>query len=138
AMLIVQFYVGEDTERSYVKLYDELMKNSDIFPAGVFPPMVKTRSIDDVPMLGLTLWSENYDDYQLRQIGEEVSSEIKKIKDVSLTQVIGGRSRQLKVTVDNTKMAESNVDALSIMQMIQASNNSSQTGSFDKGDTEYL
>jgi multidrug efflux pump subunit AcrB len=93
AMIIVQFYVGEDTERSYVKLYDELMKNKNIFPKGVYEPMVKTRSIDDVPMLGLTLWSEKYNDYELRQMTEELSSEIKKIKDVSLTKVIGGRNR---------------------------------------------
>ena len=138
AMLIVQFYVGEDTERSYVKLYDELMKHMDIFPEGATLPMVKTRSIDDVPMLALTLWSENYDDFQLRQIGEELSSEVKKIKDVSLTNIIGGRPRQLKVTLDKDKMAESNVDALSIMQMIQANNGSSQSGSFNVGDTEFL
>ncbi|MDD3773260.1 MAG: efflux RND transporter permease subunit, partial [Weeksellaceae bacterium] len=138
AMIIVQFFVGEDTERSYVKLYDELMKHPDLFPPGVYPPVVKTRSIDDVPMMALTLWSEDYDDFQLRQIGEEVSSEIKKIKDVSAINVIGGRPRQLKVILDKEKMAESNVDALGIMQMIQASNNSSQSGSFDKGDTEFL
>jgi len=138
AMIIVQFYVGEDTERSYVKLYDELMKNKNIFPKGVIEPMVKTRSIDDVPMLGLTLWSEKYNDYELRQIGEELSSEVKKIKDVSLTNVIGGRNRQLKVIVDKDKMAELNVDALSVMQMIQANNGSSQSGSFDSNDTEYL
>ena len=41
AMIIVQFYVGEDSERSYVKLYDELMKNENIFPKGVYKPMVK-------------------------------------------------------------------------------------------------
>ena len=91
AMIIVQFYVGEDTERSYVKLYDEMMKNKNIFLKGVYEPLIKTRSIDDVPMLGLTLWSENYNDFQLRQITEELSSEVKKIKDVSLTNVIGGR-----------------------------------------------
>ena len=138
AMLIVQFYVGEDTERSYVKLYDELMKHMDIFPEGATLPMVKTRSIDDVPMMALTLWSENYDDFQLRQIGEELSTEVKKIKDVSLINVIGGRTRQLKVILDKDKMAESNVDALSIMQMIQANNGSSQSGSFSAADTEYL
>ncbi len=138
AMIIVQFFVGEDTERSYVKLYDELMKHRDMFPSGVYEPMVKTRTIDDVPMLGLTLWSENYDDYQLRQIGEELSSEVKKIKDVSTINVIGGRPRQLKVILDKEKMAESTVDPLGIMQMIQASNNSSQSGSFNAGDTEFL
>ncbi len=138
AMIIVQFYVGQDTERSYVKLYDELMKNKDIFPKGVYEPMVKTRSIDDVPMLGLTLWSEKYDDYQIRQISEEVTSEIKKIKDVSLTSVIGGRARQLKVILDKDKMAESNVDAIGVMQMIQANNGSSQSGSFSSNDQEFL
>ena len=138
AMIIVQFYVGEDTERSYVKLYDEMMKNKNIFPKGVYEPLIKTRSIDDVPMLGLTLWSEKYSDFQLRQMTEELASEVKKIKDVSLTNVIGGRSRQLQVIVDKDKMSESNVDALGIMQMIQANNGSSQSGSFASNDQEYL
>src|SRR5690554_3746642 len=138
AMLIVQFYVGEDTERSYVKLYDELMKHMDIFPEGATLPMVKTRSIDDVPMLALTLWSEQYDDFQIRQIAEEVSSEIKKINDVASTKEIGGRSRQLKIVLDLDKMAESGIDPLQVMQMIQANNGSMQSGSFVKNDTEYL
>jgi multidrug efflux pump subunit AcrB len=138
AVLVVQFYVGEDTERSYVKLYDELMKHENMFQPGIYKPVVKTRSIDDVPMLGLTLWSENYDDFQLRQIAEEVTSEIEKVKDVSITKVIGGRNRELKVVLDKDKMAGNGVDALGIMQMIQASNSSSQSGSFVSNDTEYL
>ncbi len=85
AMIIVQFYVGEDIERSYVKLYDELNKHANMFPPSVYKPLIKTRSIDDVPMLGLTLWSETYDDFQLRQIAEEVTSEIEKVKDVSVS-----------------------------------------------------
>lgn len=138
AMLIVQFYVGQDVERSYVKLYDELAKHEDMFPKGVYKPMVKTRSIDDVPMLGLTLWSEKQDDFQLRQIAEEVTSEIEKVKDVAITKEIGGRNRELKVILDKDKMAENGVDALGIMQMIQANNGSSQSGSFVNKDQEYL
>ena len=138
SMMVVQFYVGENSEDSYVKLYDELMKNRTMFPEGVMQPIVKTRSIDDVPMLGLTLWSEKYDDFQLRQIAEEVTSEVEKVKDVAITKEIGGRTRELKVVLDKDKMAENGVDALSIMQMIQANNGSSQSGSFVQNDTEYL
>ncbi len=138
AMMVIQFYVGENSEDSYVKLYDELMKHQNIFPQGVMQPIVKTRSIDDVPMLGLTLWSEKYDDFQLRQIAEEVTNEIEKVKDVAITKEIGGRTRELKVVLDKDKMAENGVDALSIMQMIQANNGSSQSGSFVQNDTEYL
>ena len=138
AMIIVQFYVGEDSERSYVKLYDELMKNENMFPKGVFKPMVKTRSIDDVPMLGLTLWSEKLNDFEIRQIAEEVTSEIEKVKDVAITKEIGGRTRQLKVVLDKDKMAENGLDPLGIMQMIQANNGSSQSGNFVSNDKEFL
>ena len=138
AVMVVQFYVGEDTERSYVKLYDELMKHQNMFHDGIYKPIVKTRSIDDVPMLGLTLWSEHYDDFELRQLAEEVTSEIEKVKDVSITKVIGGRNREVKVVLDQDKMAGNGVDALGIMQMIQANNSSSQSGSFVNNDTEYL
>jgi len=138
AMMVVQFYVGQNSEDSYVKLYDELMKHQNMFPQGVYQPMVKTRAIDDVPMLSLTLWSDKYDDFQLRQIAEEVTSEVEKVKDVAITKEIGGRTRELKVVLDKDKMAENGVDALSIMQMIQANNGSSQSGSFVQNDTEYL
>ena len=138
AMLIVQFYVGEDIERSYVKLYDELNKNAMNLPQGVMQPMVKTRSIDDVPMLGLTLWSEKYDDYELRQLAGEVTNEIEKVKDVAITNKIGGRNRELKVVLDKDKLAENGIDALSVVQMIQANNQQSQSGSFVAKDQEYL
>ena len=138
AMLIVQFYVGEDIERSFVKLYNEIMKHMDQMPQGVSIPLVKTRAIDDVPMLALTLWSENYDDYQLKQVANELTSEIEKINDVAITKTIGGRNRQVRVVLDKDKMAESGLDMLSITQKIQANNQQLTSGSFDKNNTEYL
>jgi multidrug efflux pump subunit AcrB len=138
AMLIVQFLVGEDIERSYVKLYDELNKHAGLLPEGAYPPMVKTRSIDDVPMLAFTLWSENYSDFQLREIAEELTSEIEKVKEVAHTQLIGGRNRQLRIELDKDRLAAMNIDPLRILQMIKANNNSSQSGSFVNNDQEYL
>lgn len=137
AMLIVQFYVGEDVERSLVKLYNELMKNMDKMPEGVTMPLVKSRSIDDVPVLGITLWSEHYDDYQLKQLGEAVTNEIKKIPDVAATNIIGGRSREIKVVLDKDKMAQSHVDFLSISKLIQGSNAQMQSGELIKHDSAF-
>ena len=57
-MTIVRFYVGEKMEDSLVKLYNKLMSHYDIIPPGVSQPMVKPKSIDDVPILTLTLWSK--------------------------------------------------------------------------------
>ena len=89
-------------------------------------------------MLGLTLWSENYDDYQLSQMAQELESEIKKVNDVAITHKIGGRNRQLRVVLDKDKLAASGLDFLSVSEMIKASNSQLSSGSFDKNDTEFL
>ena len=137
-MVIVQFYVGEDIERSFVKMYNEINKHMDIMPQGVTMPLVKTRAIDDVPVLGLTLWSETYDDYRLRQIAEELTSEIEKVNDVSITKEIGGRKRQVRVVLDKDKLAASGLDFLSVSEMIRANNQQLDAGSFNKNDREFL
>lgn len=138
AMVIVQFYVGEDIERSFVKLYNEMNKHMDLMPPGVTMPLVKPRAIDDVPMLGITLWSENYDDFQLKQLADELTQEIEKVNEVSLTDKIGGRNRQLRVVLDKDKLAASGLDFLGVAEMIKANNQQLGSGSFDKNDTEFL
>ena len=138
AMLIVQFYVGEDIERSLVKMYNEIVKHMDQMPQGISFPLIKTRSIDDVPVLGLTFWSKNYDDYQLKRIAQEVNNEIEQINDVSDTKIIGGRSRQIRVVLDNEQMSGYHVDALNIAQKIQLANAQMHVGAFNKNDKEYL
>src|SRR6056297_3084310 len=97
AMVSARFYVGEDVERSLVRLYNEIMKNMDNFPKGATQPMVKTRSIDDVPIMTLTLWSKQYSDFDLRRVADELALEIKKIDDVAQTDLHGGRTRQVSV-----------------------------------------
>lgn len=137
AMIIVQFYVGEDVERSLVKLYNELMKNMDQMPQGVMMPLVKTRAIDDVPVLGLTLWGEKYNDYELKQLGQALTSELKKIPDVAAVNIIGGRSRQVTVMLDKDKLAQHHVDFLSLSKQIGASNAQMQSGNMINRDTVF-
>ncbi|MGD8749061.1 MAG: efflux RND transporter permease subunit [Balneolaceae bacterium] len=138
AMITVQFYVGEDVETSLVKLYNELIKNMDKMPASVSQPLVKTRSIDDVPIMTLTLWSEDHDDYEIRRVTEELDKEVKKIGDVAATHITGGRNRTIRVSLNKNAMLAHHVDPLMITHQIQAANSQMQSGSFSKGDTEYL
>lgn len=137
AMLIVQFYVGEDVERSIVKLYNEIMKNMDRMPANVTMPLVKTRAIDDVPALAFTLWSNKMGDYQLRQVAEVAGSELKKMSDVAQVNIIGGQSRQVKVLLDKDKMAGSKIDFRTVAQALEANNAQMESGNMVTGDKLY-
>src|SRR6202162_4649842 len=64
SMVIVRFYVGMKEEDAIVNTYNKLYSNFDRIPQGVSQPIIKARSIDDVPILALTLWGKNYDAYQ--------------------------------------------------------------------------
>ncbi len=136
-MLTVQFYVGEDVERSLVKLYNEMMKNMDRMPQGATMPLIKSRAIDDVPALAFTIWSDKVGDYQIRQVAEVVGNEIKKIPDVAQINIVGGQSRQVKIMLDKDKMAQSKLDFGAIAQSLQANNAQMQSGNVVTGDMVY-
>ena len=83
SMVIVRFLVGQDEEKSIVRLNQKLTANMDLIPPGASPPLVKPRSIDDVPILALTFWSKRYGDFELRRIAAQVDDTIKQTPDVS-------------------------------------------------------
>jgi len=139
-LTIVRFYVGESLEDSLVKLYNKLMSNYDRIPPGVSQPMVKARSIDDVPILALTLWSESprISGYELRRVALELCTEIKKDQNVAEFTVIGGQRRQARVILDAARLKAHNVSAFQIMDALGKSNVSLPSGSYPSGNRETL
>ncbi|MDZ7721110.1 MAG: efflux RND transporter permease subunit [Balneolaceae bacterium] len=137
-MVSARFYVGQDVEESLVRLYNEIMKFMDTKPEPVTMPLIKTRSINDVPIVTLTLWSDMHDDYQIRRIAQELDNEIKSITDVAETKIHGGRSRTVQVVLDKNKMASLAIDPLRVAQTIKAANREFKSGKFSVNDEEYL
>jgi len=100
AMAVVRFYVGQDEEGAIVRLNQKMLANFDLIPPGASQPLVKPRSIDDVPILALTLSSDRYDHFTLRRVAAQVHDQIKEINDVSEVKIIGGERRQIRVMLD--------------------------------------
>ena len=96
---IVRFLVGQDEERAIVRLNQKLGANLDLIPPGASQPLVKPRSIDDVPILALTFWSKRYGDFELRRIAAQVDDTIKQTPDVSAVALIGGERREIRITL---------------------------------------
>ncbi len=135
---IVRFYVGEDMEDSLVKLYNKLYSNFDMIPPGVSKPLVKPRSIDDVPILTFTLWSEKYSGFELRRVAFELADELKQDEDVSQVSVIGGQKRQIRITLDPVKMSAYGVSVTEIGGRLKAANFFLTSGEFPYDNTQYL
>jgi multidrug efflux pump subunit AcrB len=138
AMAIVRFYVGENEEDAIVRLNQKMLANFDLIPAGAGAPLIKPRSIDDVPILALTLWSESYDHYQIRRVAAQLHDEIKQAPDVSEVKLIGGQRRQLQVTLDEARMAAFSIAPAQILGILQQANRQLQSGAFASGNREFL
>ncbi len=137
SMLVVRFYVGSKEEDAIVQTYNKLYSNFDRIPPGVSQPIIKSRSIDDVPILALTLWGKNYDSYRLRQIAAELENSLKPLDDISETKIIGGQPRQVRVELDTQKLAAYGLTPGTIVQKLQASNVRGQAGSFAQNNREF-
>ena len=136
SLVIVRFLVGTSQEDALIKVYSKLYSNFDQIPRGVSQPIIKARSIDDVPILALTLWSDHYDGYQLRTIADEVQHNIEQIGDVSESAVIGGQPRSMRVMLSSSKLNAYGLSAATIVGRLQAANASLQAGSFAENNRE--
>ncbi len=139
-LTIVRFYVGQNIEESLVKVYNKLMSNYDRIPPGVSQPLVKSRSIDDVPILALTLWSpdEHYSGYELRRVADELCCELAKVNNVSELSVIGGQKRQVKIVLVPDRLRAYNISIPRIIGALRSANVLAQSGAFPSGNREYL
>ena len=135
---VVRFLVGQDEEKSIVRLNQKLYANMDLIPPGASPPLVKPRSIDDVPILALTLWSKRYGDLELRRIAAQVHDTIKQTPDVSAVTLIGGQRREIRITLDSLRLAAYSLSPLQVAGGLGLSNRKLPSGSFASRNQEYL
>ncbi|HWR34322.1 MAG TPA: efflux RND transporter permease subunit [Clostridia bacterium] len=137
SMLVVRFEVGTKEEDAIVKTYNKLYSNFDRIPPGVSHPLIKPRSIDDVPILALTLWGKGHDGYELRRIAAEVESAIKQVDDVSETHIIGGQRRQVRVVLDSQRLAAYGMTPAAVAIQLERANMRAQAGSFASDNREF-
>ena len=136
SLVIVRFLVGTPQEDALIKVYSKLYSNFDRMPPGVSQPIIKARSIDDVPILSLTLWGAHYDGYQLRAIAGEVQHNIEQVSDVSETKIIGGLPRSMRVVLSTNKLNAYGLSPLAIVAHLEAANARVQAGSFAENNQE--
>ncbi|MEI6655483.1 MAG: efflux RND transporter permease subunit, partial [Verrucomicrobiota bacterium] len=138
SLLIVRFKVGEDPQASLVKLTEKLRSNFDRIPPGVGAPLVKPKSIDDVPILGLTFHSTRYDHLTLRRLAAQVEESIKQVPLVAETTLIGGARKTVRVILDPVRLASRSLSPAGIIPMLQQANRQFRAGGLTTANREVL
>ena len=134
AIITVRYYVGQDRERSLVKLHKKIDENVNIVPPGVTGWVVKPVEIDDVPIVTLALTSKTSDEYTLRRVAEELVQRLSTVDDISRAYVIGGLPRTLHLYLSPQRMEAYNVTPLDVQRALAGANITVSAGDFTSND----
>ncbi|MBP7983450.1 MAG: efflux RND transporter permease subunit [Chromatiaceae bacterium] len=138
ALTVVRFLVGWNEERAIVEVNQKIAANLDLIPHGANPPLVKPRRIDDVPILALTLHGDGVDGLALRRIAAALNDEVKQVRDVAETTLIGGLRRQVRVELDASRLIAYGIDPNEVVVKLDAANRQSRAGSLPTPGGEIL
>ncbi|HET7468148.1 MAG TPA: efflux RND transporter permease subunit [Gemmatimonadales bacterium] len=138
ALITVRFRVGENQERSVVNVHAKLLSAADQAPPGATPPLVVPHSIDDVPVLTLTLHSPRYQSNELRQVAIHLEDEVRTVPEVARTFVTGGEPRQMRVELDPVRLTASGVTPGEVAAALESMNARLQAGELTAGNAVAL
>ncbi len=138
SLVIVRFKVGSNPEECLVRLTEKLRSNYDRIPHGVGTPLIKPKSIDDVPILALTFHSARYNHLTLRRLVAEVDDAVKAVPLVAETKIVGGARRQVRVLLDPVRLASRNLSAAGLVPMLQQANRQYRSGGLTTNNQEFV
>ncbi|MDP3333531.1 MAG: efflux RND transporter permease subunit [Methylococcaceae bacterium] len=140
ALVTVRYYVGEEFENSLTKTWDKIMSNQQIIPPGVTSWKVSPVEIDNVPIVLLTMSSQNNtnDAMALRRVSDELINAFRSIDDVGKSWVVGGEPRRVSIYADSAKLTAHDVTLLEISQALANANINLQAGSFARGNQQLV
>jgi multidrug efflux pump subunit AcrB len=144
-IVTVEFKVGQKMGPSLVKVNDKLASNMDKIPPGVLPPLVKSKGIDDVPIVTLTLWSKDLDgdglpdvdDGQLRLLAQDVLQALKEVKDTGNAFIVGGRREQVTVDVSPERLAGYDISLDQVAQTLETANAERTAGGVESSGSHF-
>ncbi|MDE2510517.1 MAG: efflux RND transporter permease subunit, partial [Elusimicrobia bacterium] len=133
AFFIVRFKVGTDPDDAMTRVFTKTHANLDLLPPGAGQPLIKPRSIDDVPILALTLTGNGLSPLELRRAAAELRRVVSAVDDVSDIEILGGHRRQLSVFFDPAALARHRLSPLDLAGLLRASNSRLPAGTEETG-----
>jgi multidrug efflux pump subunit AcrB len=138
ALVVVRFEVGTNLEVALIRLNQKLQTNFDKIPPEASLPLIKPRTIDDVPILALTFHGEGYDHLTLRRIAAQVDDAIKSIGQVAETTLIGGTTRQVRIVLDQTALAAHQINPMALVEALRNANTRQQLGNLPMDNSSLV
>ena len=137
SVVTVRFEVGQDREKSLIKLYNKIFQNIDRTTPGITGWVVKPVEIDDVPVVTAALYSDRSDSHMLYRVAEEAASRLQHIPDSGPVTIHGGERRVLQVHLDMELLSAYGLSPLEIAGALKISNAQIEAGGFEQNNAAW-
>ena len=140
SVLTVRYNVGEDRTQAIVRLYNAIYSNQDWLPAnlGVGQPVIKPKGIDDVPILTLTLWTEDETRgaFDLQQVAHTLETELKRVEGTRDIYTVGSLDQVVHVLLDPVRLSGYHIAIDDLRRALVSNNFSYEAGSVVRNNNE--
>lgn len=140
SVLTVEYKVGEDRTQAIVRLYNKIFSNNDWLPQGIgiAQPVIKPKGIDDVPIVALSLWTDDdkRSGYDLLQIAHALEAELKRVPGTREITTIGGAQQVVQVKLDAQKLSAYGVSLTELKAALSSGNSATEAGVLVTDSTE--
>jgi multidrug efflux pump subunit AcrB len=110
-----------------------------LMPAGIQPPIVVQFNASSVPVLQLSLNSDNLNEQQLYDYGiYRIRQQLAPVPGVTLPTPAGGKYRQIMVDIDPDKLLSRGLTPLDIVNAVNTQNLTLPSGTTKIGNTQYV
>ena len=136
AIVTVQFKVGVPRIEALVRLHDTVRANADWLPKGlgVLEPLIKQKGIDDVPIVGITLFSKTAGAFDLERVAHSIEADLKRVPGTREVHTIGGPGRAIMIEIDPARMPGSGVTVADLRGALQSANAGMPVGELISGN----
>lgn len=135
SMVLLQFVDGTDIDMAAVDMRDKLDQIKSTLPDDANDPMVVKMDINAIP-IQIGVKAENMDLASLQEMLEDnVVNRMERIEGIASVELSGGITREIRVTIDPTKLAGYGLTTSTLSGMLAAENMNLPSGSLSQGDT---
>ena len=126
AVVTVEFKVGESRHDALLRLYDAVFSRRDWLPPqiGAGPPLVKPRSIDDVPIVTVGLWSASGEvpPIDLARIARTLEQDLKRVPGTREVYSVAAAEEVVRVELDVERVSEYGLSLNDLRQALAGAN----------------
>lgn len=137
AFFFVEFEYGTDYDDKYQELVRELNAATPELPENIYSMEVQKIDPTNVSVIQLALVSENASQTTIKELADKLKQDLEKVKALKEVEISGLPDQQIRVDIDQAKIAELGIPMNRIIQSIQSENQNIPAGSVIAGDKTF-